>query len=283
MTTGRRALLLATGLASPALAASPLPGAFREAEALGGGRLGVAALDTGSRRRAVHRAEERFPFASTFKMVLASAVLAAVAQGRASLDRAIPVSAADMVPHAPVTERAVGGTMTVEALCEATMVWSDNPAANLLLPMAGGPAGLTAFARNLGDPAFRLDRIETALNQATPGDPRDTTTPAAMLGTMQRLLLDDALPPEGRDRLTGWMVACRTGDAKIRAGLPTGWRCGDRTGGGGHGTNNCVAILWPPGRAPVLVAAYLTETALPLAQRDAALASVGRAVAEAWV
>lgn len=280
--TGRRSLLLAAGLASPALAATSLANAFGEAEALGGGRLGVAALDTGTGRRTAHRAAERFAFASTFKMVLTGAVLAAVAQRRESLDRAVSISAADMVPHAPVTERAVGGNMTVGTLCEATMVWSDNPAANLLLPVAGGPAGLTGFARSLGDPAFRLDRMETALNEATPGDARDTTTPTAMLGTTERLLLGDALPSEGRERLTAWMVACRTGDAKIRAGLPQGWRCGDRTGGGGHGTNNCVAILWPPGRAPILVAAYLTETARPLAQRDAALAAVGRAVAEAW-
>ena len=292
----RRDFLRVTGSAASAVLAFPAAGssadspfggeafarAVRAAEAERGGRLGVAVLDTETGKRFAWRGEERFPVTSTFKFVLAAAVLAAVDRGRERLDRRIPIAASDLVEHAPVTGKHVGAEgLTVSELCEATLVWSDNPAANLLLPAVGGPAGLTGFARGLGDDRFRLDRTETALNQATPGDPRDTTTPRAMLGDLDRLLLGAALSPASRARLTDWLVACRTGDQKIRAGLPEGWRCGDKTGGGGHGTNNDIAILWPPGRRPVLVAAYLTETAAPLDARNAALAAVGRAVAEA--
>lgn len=293
----RRDLLLGVGGAGlaalvPAAAGSstrspfggePFADAVRAAEARGGGRLGVAVLDTETGRRFAWRGEERFPVASTFKLVLAGAVLAEVDRGRERLDRRVPIAPSDLVAHAPVTGKRVGaaGGLTVAELCEATLVWSDNPAANLLLPGVGGPAGLTGFARGLGDERFRLDRTETALGEATPGDPRDTTTPAAMLGDLDRLLLGPVLSPASRARLTDWLVACRTGDRKIRAGLPGDWRCGDKTGGGGHGTNNDVAILWPPGRRPVLVAGYLTESAAPLDARDAALAAVGRAVAAA--
>jgi beta-lactamase class A len=256
--------------------------AVRAAEAQGGGRLGVAVLDTETGRHFAWRGEERFPFASTFKFLLAAATLAEVDAGRERLDRRLPIAASDMVEHAPVTGKHVGAQgLTVSELCEATMVWSDNPAANLLLPQVGGPAGLTAFARKLGDDQFRLDRIETALNEATPGDPRDTTTPQAMLGNLDRLVLGEALSPGSRALLTAWLVGCRTGDQKIRAGLPKDWRCGDKTGGGGHGTNNDIAILWPPGRRPILVASYLTDTKTPLETRNAALAALGRAIAEA--
>ncbi len=255
--------------------------AVRAAEAEGGGRLGVAVLDTETGKRFAWRGEERFPLASTFKFVLAGAVLAQVDRGLERLDRRIPISASDLVEHAPVTGKHLETEgLTVSELCEATMVWSDNPAANLLLPLVGGPAGLTGFARGLGDDRFRLDRAETALNEATPGDPRDTTAPVAMLGDLDRLLLGTALSPASRARLAGWLVGCRTGDRKIRAGLPAGWRCGDKTGGG-HGTNNDIAIIWPPGRRPVLVAGYLTETTAPLDARNDAFAAMGRAVAEA--
>jgi beta-lactamase class A len=162
------------------------------------------------------------------------------------------------------------------------MVWSDNPAANLLLPIVGGPAGLTGFARRISDEQFRLDRIETALGEGRPGDPRDTTTtPVAMLGTLERILLGGVLSPSSRSRVTDWLIGCRTGDHKIRAGLPKDWRCGDKTGGGGYGTNNDIAILWPPARRPILAACYLTESSAPLAARDATLASIGRAIAAA--
>ncbi|MCR0983567.1 class A beta-lactamase [Roseomonas pecuniae] len=287
---GRRGLLglvLGATAAVPARAGEtfggiPFAAAIRAAEAMGGGRLGVSVLDTGSGRRCAWRGGQRFPVTSTFKMLLAAAILAEADAGRERLDRHIRITPADILEYAPVTGRHVSQEgMSLGELCEAAVVWSDNTAGNLLLSILGGPAGLTGFVRRLEDEAFRLDRTEPTLNEASPGDPRDTTTPDAMLGTMQRLLLGPALSPESRARLTEWLLGCRTGDEKIRAGLPAGWRCGDKTGGGGHGTNNDVAILWPPGRAPILVTAYLTESAAPLAARNAALAAVGRAVAAA--
>lgn len=291
----RRGLIQGAGGAAlatlvPARAETATPGLFggetfghavRAAELQGAGRLGVAILDSESGRRFAWRGGERFPLTSTFKFLLAGAVLAEVDRGHERLDRRVPIAAADLVEYAPVTGRHVGVGLTVSELCEATVVWSDNPAANLLLPILGGPAGLTGFARRLGDGESRLDRIETALNEATPGDLRDTTTPEAMLGDLDRLLLGEALSPASRTRLTDWLVACRTGDRRIRAGLPAGWRCGDKTGTGGFGTTNDVAILWPPERRPILVAAYLTESPAPLEVRSAALAAVGRAVAAA--
>jgi beta-lactamase class A len=201
-------------------------------------------------------------------------VLQRVEQGQERLDRPIAIERAVILPHSPVTEPNVGGTMTMGALCEATLTQSDNAAANLMLTSFGGPGALTAYLRALGDPVTRLDRNEPSLNEAIAGDPRDTTTPAAMLGLVRKLVLGDALKPGSRVQLRDWLIANKTGGQKIRAGLPAGWQVGDKTGGGAFGTNNDVAIVWPPGRRPLLVTAYLTQTQAPLAQRDAALAAV---------
>jgi beta-lactamase class A len=260
-----------------------LPGAFARIEAARGGRLGVSVLDTGSGRQAGHRQDERFPMSSTFKVLLAGAVLARADAGRDSLERRIRFAADDLVPWSPVTETQVGGDgMTLAALCEATMTISDNTAANLLLGVLGGPGGLTAYLRGLGDGVTRLDRVETALNEARPGDPRDTTSPAAMLADLHALTLGPALSAPARERLRGWLRANRTGGTRLRARVPQAWRVGDRTGTGGHGTSNVVGLLWPPNDgAPVVVAAYLTEGPADGAVRDAALEDVGAAVAAA--
>jgi beta-lactamase class A len=283
----RRAFLLAGSAAAagvPALAATdPALKPFRakvaqaklnRIEADSGGRLGVCILDTATGRRLVHRAGERFPMCSTFKLLAAAMVLQRVDQGQERLDRPIAIERAVILPHSPVTEPNVGGTMTMGALCEATLTQSDNAAANLMLTSFGGPGALTAYLRALGDPVTRLDRNEPSLNEAIAGDPRDTTTPAAMLGLVRKLVLGDALKPVSRVQLRDWLIANKTGGQKIRAGLPAGWQVGDKTGGGAFGTNNDVAIVWPPGRRPILAAAYLTQTTAPLAQRDAALAAV---------
>jgi beta-lactamase class A len=290
---GRRTVLVATVAAAAGGPVMPraatrrsfmhLEATLRGIEEARGGRLGVAVLDSGSGEAAGYRAAERFPLTSTFKLLAAGAVLAQVDAGRMRLDDRIRYGRDELVTYSPVTERYAGAEgMTVAALCEAAMTLSDNTAANLMLRSLGGPAGLTAWLRSIGDQVTRLDRWETALNEARPGDPRDTTTPAAMLATMQRLTLGNVLSSGGRAQLLAWLRANRTGDTRLRARLPPGWQAGERTGTGPNGTSNDVGLLWPPGGAPLLVATYLTEGAADMATRDAALAEVGVAVAAAW-
>jgi beta-lactamase class A len=249
-------------------------------ETRSGGRLGVAILDTATGTRAGHRADERFPMCSTFKLLAAGAILARVDAGRDQLDRRIRFTAADLMAYSPITKpQADGAGMTLAELCAAAIDYSDNTAANLLLAALGGPAALTAYARTLGDPVTRLDRNEPDLNQAIPGDPRDTTTPAAMLADVQRLALGDFLSPASREKLIRWLLGNTTGDKRLRAGLPAGWRVADKTGTGDYGSTNDIGLIWPPDRAPILVTAYLTGTDAPPDRRDATLAAVGRAVA----
>lgn len=261
-----------------------LPTAFARIEAVRGGRLGVAVLDIGTGRRAGHRQDERFPMLSTFKLLAAGAVLARADAGHESMERRVRFAKKDLVAHSPVTRTRAGGDgMTLAELCEATMVTSDNTAGNLLLEVLGGPARLTEYLRVLGDGVTRLDRWETDLNEARPGDPRDTTSPAAMLANIYALTLGSALSPPSKERLVRWLQDNQTGDARFRAGLPSGWRAGEKTGTGGNGTSNDAGLLWPPnGAAPMLVAAYLTEGSTDGPVRDAALADVGAAVAAAW-
>jgi beta-lactamase class A len=249
-------------------------------EKINGGRLGVAILDTATGRRINHRGEERFPMCSTFKWLAASEVLSRVDRGTESLARRIEFTESDLVSYSPVTSKHLGAPgMTLAEICEAAITLSDNTAGNLLLDSMGGPAGLTAFARSLGDRYTRLDRRETELNEAIPGDPRDTTTPAAMLHDMHALLVGDALSEASRTQLIAWMVATTTGDARLRAGFPHGWRVGDKTGTSNNGVANDVAIAWPPGRATLLVAAYYAEADTDGDTRNAVLAEVGRIAA----
>ncbi|MBX9845620.1 MAG: class A beta-lactamase [Xanthobacteraceae bacterium] len=245
-----------------------------------GGRLGVAVLDTGSGVKIEHHGDERFPMCSTFKLVAAAAVLKRVDQGQERLDRRIAFAAGDIVVNSPVTKARVGGSgMTLAEICEAAMTMSDNTAGNLILAALGGPVGFTAYVRSLGDSVTRLDRIEPELNAALPGDPRDTTTPLAMLGNLQKLVLGDTLSGASKEQLTKWLLGNKTGDTRLRAQLPAGWRTGDKTGAGDRGTNNDVGVLWPPDGEPIVVAAYLTGTTAPVERRNATLAAVGRAVA----
>jgi beta-lactamase class A len=281
---GAAALAGAFASGCAALPPSPQQALFqrrvRAIEVASGGRLGVAIRNTASGAEYVHRGDERFPLTSTFKMLAAAAVLARVDQGAEQLARRVPVQAADIVTYSPVTQPRVGSSMTVAELCEAAVAISDNAAGNLLLRSFGGPAGLTAYVRTLGDPATRLDRWETELNEAAPGDPRDTTSPLAMLRTMDKLALGTALSPASREQLVAWLLANKVGATRLRARLPAGWRIADKTGAGGNGTNNDVGVLWPPGGKPVLVACYLTGSTVDGPGRDRAVADVGELAAQ---
>lgn len=157
---------------------------------------------------------------------------------------------------------------------------SDNSLANLLLQTIGGPEGVTRHARSIGDGVTRLDRTEPALNTAEPGDRRDTTTPAAMLADLRTILFGEVLTAPSRQLVADWLVGNTTGNGKLRAGLPASWRVGDKTGMGGHGSTDDIAVAWPPGRSPVVIAAYLVDSPNTLDDRNAALAAVGRLVAD---
>jgi beta-lactamase class A len=257
----------------------PLTRELAKSELASGGRLGVAILDTATGIRTLHRGDERFPMCSTFKLVACAAVLARVDAGKQRLDQRVTFQKADLVTYSPVTQTHTGAPgMSLAEICDAAIDYSDNTAANLILANIGGPAGFTQFARSLGDTVTRLDRIETALNESLPNDPRDTTTPSAMVANLHSLLLGNALSASSRDQLTQWLLANATGGTRLRAGVPATWRVGDKTGTGDHGSTNDIGILWPPNARPLLVCAYLTGTAASLEQRNATIAAVGHAI-----
>lgn len=283
----RRNLLIggaAVLLTTPLRAAQNPPQEIAALEKNLAGRIRVAALDTGSGARIAWNSGERFAMCSTFKWILAAAILSRVERGELVLDRHIPFSAGAFLPHSPITSaHAREGGMPVAALCEAAVEVSDNTAANTLLRLIGGPPAVTAYLREIGDSVTRLDRYELALNEVPPGDPRDTTTPDAMLATMNRVLLRDALPSHSRALLISWMKNCQTGFARLRAGLPKGWIVADKTGtwndSGASNAFNDFAVVWPPRRSPILIVSNVSGSSAPDAQQEAALARIGRIVA----
>jgi beta-lactamase class A len=261
----------------------PLSRELAKIELASGGRLGVAVLNTTTSARTLHRGDERFPMCSTFKLVASAAVLARVDAGKQHLDQRIIFQKTDLVTYSPVTQTHTGAPgMSLAEICAAAIDYSDNTAANLILANIGGPAGFTQFARSLGDTVTRLDRIETALNESLPNDPRDTTTPSAMVANLHSLLLGSALSTSSRNQLTQWLLANTTGGTRLRAGVPATWRVGDKTGTGDHGSTNDIGILWPPNAKPLLVCAYLTGTTASLDQRNATIAAVGHAISASF-
>src|SRR6266576_4444891 len=246
-----------------------------------GGRIGVAALDTSNDKHLDYRAEQRFPMCSTFKFLAAAAVLKRVDEKQDQLDRFVSYDAKDILEYAPVTKAHLKeGGMTLGALCEAAIEQSDNTAGNLLLDAVGGPAGVTNFARSLVDQVTRLDRKEPDLNSAIPGDDRDTTTPGSMLADMTRILTGDVLSRSSRRQLKDWLQRNKTGETMIRAGVPTDWIIGDKTGRGANGATNDIAIMRPPDRAPVLLAIYSVGSTATANDRAAAIAEAAKIVAE---
>jgi beta-lactamase class A len=267
--------------ASGAKAAAP--GGFADIEQRLQVRLGVAALNTVNGVWLRHRADERFAMCSTFKWILVALALRRIEVGDFTLDRRINYSPSDLLEYAPVARANVArGWLSVEELCAASVQVSDNTAANLLLDVVGGPNRVTQFVRSIGDPVTRLDRREPELNENAAGDPRDTTTPAAMATTASTLLLGKTLSQRSQGRLTGWMITSTRGLDRLRAGLPASWRAGTKAGTGPNGALNDVAIAWPPGRAPILVASFMTGGNIDDDARSAGQADVARAIVAAW-
>lgn len=232
---------------------------FRRLEGPVGGRLGVAALRVSDGKRLEYRANESFPFCSTFKVLLVADLLARSVHDADLGNRLLRYSSENLVSYSPVTKKRLESGMTVFELCAATIQYSDNTAANLLIELAGGPPSVTRYARSLGNESFRLDRMEIELNSAVPGDLRDTVSPRDMTDCLNALLLGDALPASQRKTLLDWMLGNTTGAKRIRAAVPENWRTADKTGTGYQGTFNDIAVLLPPEGSPIVLSLYYTR------------------------
>jgi beta-lactamase class A len=285
MNLDRRTFVMASAalaVGTPTFAAAPDP--FAALETRHGGRLGVAALDTATGNRLAHRANERFPMCSTFKLLLVGAVLRNVDQGAERLNRWIGYGPSDLIANSPFSNSRVrAGGATIADFCEAAIEYGDNTAANLLLGAVGGPAAATEYVRSLRDSVTRIDRKEPTANTCIPGDPRDTTTPLAMLADMQALTEGGVLSEASQEFIVSCLKNCQTAATRIPAGLPERWESGDKTGTGANGTANDVSVIYPPNRPSIFVAAYYTGSTASDADRDGVLAEVGRIVAATFV
>lgn len=224
---------------------------FKQLEKEFDARLGVYAYDTGTQKTITYRSNERFAYASTFKPLAAAILLER--KSLEEMDEIITYTSDDLVTYSPVTEKHVKTGMTLRELCEAAIRFSDNTAGNLMLEELGGPKGFEAALKEMGDTVTKPERFETDLNEAEPGDIRDTSTPEALAASLQKVLIGDFLTEEKRNILTDWMRGNVTGDPLIRAGVPSGYEVADKSGAAGFGTRNDIAIVWPPNREPIIM------------------------------
>jgi beta-lactamase class A len=265
-------------------AGTPAPGpvvdaALDQLEAEFGVRLGVYAVDTGSGQAVEHRADEAFPYASTYKALAAGALLDRTTS--VQLDAVVTYTAADLVTYSPVTELHVDTGMPLRDVAAAALQVSDNTAGNLLLDQLGGTGSFEQALRQLGDEQTSADRYEPTLNTAVPGDDRDTSTPRALATDLRALAVDDALEPADRAQLLEWMRTATTGSALVRAGVPAGWDVADKSGTAEYGTRNDIAVVQPPGRAPIVLAVLSTSAVADAEPSDAVVARAATVVADA--
>ncbi|MGX9994895.1 CARB family carbenicillin-hydrolyzing class A beta-lactamase [Vibrio sp. JZG120] len=245
-------------------------------------RVGVSVWDTQTDERWDYRGDERFPLMSTFKTLACATMLSDMDSGKLSKNATAKVDERSIVVWSPVMDKLAGQNTRVEHACEAAMLMSDNTAANLVLNEIGGPKAVTMFLRTIGDKATRLDRLEPRLNEATPGDYRDTTTPNAIVNTLRTLIEGETLSYESRVQLKIWMQDNKVSDSLMRSVLPTGWSIADRSGAGGHGSRGINAIIWKENHRPVYISIYVTETELSLQARDQLIAQISQLILQKY-
>ena len=241
-----------------------------------GGHVGFAMLDMGSGKVTGIHTQRRFPMMSTFKSLACASLLFEVDNNQHSLDDTVIVKEAALVSYSPIISKLVGKTVTLQQVCEASVLWSDNTAANMVLEKIGGPAGFTTFMRQLGDKVTRLDRIEPELNQTLAGDLRDTTSPEAIVTSLAELIFGQTLSVSSREQLENWMLNSKNTGKLFRSSLPAGWRIADKTGYGENGSRGITAIVWPPAQSPKIIALYFTQTRASLAELNQAIFEVGQ-------
>lgn len=245
-------------------------------------RVGMTVFDANTGTTWQYRGDERFPLNSTHKIFSCAALLAKVDGKSLSLDQSVSISKEMLVTYSPITEKSLSPqTMTFGEVCRAAVSYSDNTAANVVFDAIGGTSGFNLYMQSIGDDQTRLDRKEPELNDATPGDERDTTTPNDIVSSLRKIVLGNGLSVSSRNVLTQWMLDDQVAGTLLRASLPSNWKIADKTGAGGYGSRSIVAVIWPPSKQPVVVGIYVTQTKASLQASNEAIARIGAALKEA--
>jgi beta-lactamase class A len=177
------------------------------------GEYGIAALDLDTGQTVSFNGNTPFPMASTVKVAVAAAYLSQVDHGRRALTDKI-------------------GSRTAGQLIDVMLTRSDNAATDLLLENLGGPRALDEWLRWHGLSNIRVDRTIAQLlrDRRDLKDPRDSSTPLAMISLLHRIETGQVLKPESRDYLLQTMARCITGRNRIRGMLPPGTPVQHKTG-----------------------------------------------------
>ncbi|WP_217543539.1 PSE family carbenicillin-hydrolyzing class A beta-lactamase [Vibrio metschnikovii] len=244
--------------------------------------IGISVLDTQTGESWDYNGNQRFPLTSTFKTIACAKLLYDAEQGKINSKSTVEIKKADLVTYSPVIEKQVGQAITLDDACFATMTTSDNAAANIILNALGGPESVTDFLRQIGDKETRLDRIEPELNEGKLGDLRDTTTPNAIVNTLNELLFGSTLSQDGQKKLEYWMVNNQVTGNLLRSVLPEGWNIADRSGAGGFGARSITAVVWSEAQSPIIVSIYLAQTEASIADRNDAIVKIGRSIFEVY-
>ncbi len=274
---GMAAFILLTLIPSAMAVSPPAMTAFlQQQEKQLNARIGMAVVNAQGESVFGYRQDERFPLTSTFKTLACAALLERLQKDGGSLDQQVTIQPDELLDYAPITKNYLApATLSLRTLCAAAVSYSDNTAGNRILAYLGGPQAITQFMRRLGDNVTRLDRTEPTLNEAMPGDARDTSSPKSMAAGLQKILTSNTLTPANRATLDSWMREDKVGDALLRATLPQGWSIADKTGAGGHGSRAIIAAVYPPQQAPFYVAIYITRTEATMPMTNTAIAQIG--------
>nr|WP_312777792.1 class A beta-lactamase [Pseudescherichia sp.] len=243
------------------------------------GKIGMSIVNAAGQPIFGYRQSERFPLTSTFKVLACAALLDRLHKTAGSLDETVTIKPDELLSYSPITKNYVApATITLHTLCSAAVSYSDNTAGNSILTYLGGPDAITRFMRESGDDVTRLDRTEPTLNEATPGDERDTSTPERMASGLHTLLATPRLTAPHREMLEKWMRDDKVADNLLRAALPEGWAIADKTGAGGYGSRAIIAAVYPKGAQPVYMAIYITQTDAEMKMSDGVIKRIGERV-----
>lgn len=246
------------------------------------GKIGVAVLNTKNMRHWSYRGNERFALMSTFKTLACAKMLADSEHQLLNKQQAVLIDKTKMITWSPITEKFIGKKMTLEKLCKAAMLKSDNTAINLVLSHIGGPAAITEFLEQNGDFITRIDRKEPELNSAIVNDPRDTSTPLTMVNTLYKLLYGNVLSEASKIQLKNWMLNNQVSDTLLRSILPSNFLIADRSGAGNNGSRGITAVIWNKETKPIIVSIYLTQTQLTINERDKVIVEIGKAILQRY-
>jgi len=254
------------------------------------GHVGVSAIVLETKQSVSLNPQDHFPMQSVYKLPICMAVMQQIDAGKLKLEQRVRVTKNDFIgpnAHSPVRDQNPNGVeLSVNELVRFAIAESDGTASDVLMRLAGGPAAIHTYLKQLNITDIIVLNSEKELGQDWQLQYRNWATPEAAVALLRALHEKNGLTESSQVLLMKFLIESTPGPKRLRGQLPPATVVAHKTGTSGSrngitAATNDIGIVTLPNGEHLVIAVFVSDSPTDQTTREGTIARIAKAVFDA--